>query len=135
MWPTQTRDMCLLVHWRMLEDGRLIVASFSEPNDQGCPVLAANIRADLVFGGYILTPKANGVLCQYVVQSDLKGSIPGFVVDIVSQEQPLSVANIRKVLDEDAKKARAKPQTVFRTQYTYAGGPVVDVHTFLSLAL
>jgi hypothetical protein len=48
VWPTQVRDLCLLVHWRLLTDGRLVITSFSERHDELCPVEDANIRAELV---------------------------------------------------------------------------------------
>jgi len=115
-----------MVHWRLLADGRLVISSFSEKNDELCPVVESNIRAELIVGGYVLTPTDKGTLIQYVVQSDLKGTIPTTVVNFVSQSQPLVVASIRRTLDKDSKKAGARPPPQFQTSYAYEGRHASD---------
>ena len=103
VWPTTARDFCNLTHWRILSDYRVLIFSTSHEAEEA-PELSAFVRGELIIGGYVLTPTPTGTLIQYVVQSDLKGNIPKSVRNIVSSTQPLIVANIRKVLEEDAKR-------------------------------
>ena len=42
---------------------------------------------------------SNGTQAQYVVQSDLKGTIPSSIVNMVSSNQPMVLANICKALE------------------------------------
>lgn len=103
VWPTTARDFCNLTHWRILSDYRVLIFSTSHEASEA-PEISSFVRGDLIIGGYVLTATPTGTLIQYVVQSDLKGNIPKSVRTIVSSTQPLIVANIRKVLEEDAKR-------------------------------
>lgn len=47
----------------------------------------------------MLKQVSGGTQCQYVVQSDLKGSIPSSIVNMVSSNQPMVLANISKALE------------------------------------
>lgn len=59
----------MIYHWRMLEDGRVIVLSFSEKFDDLCPPEDGVVRAELILGGYIITAiSPTETLLQYVVQ-------------------------------------------------------------------
>jgi hypothetical protein len=60
---------------------------------------SGNVRGELVIGGFILKPLPDGTQCQYIVQSDLKGTIPGSIVNMVSSNQPMVLANIKKTLE------------------------------------
>eukprot|EP01035_Chromulina_nebulosa_P018913 gene18913-24717_t len=99
VWPTAARDLCNISHWRLLADGRLIFVAYSEKFDDLCPLEENVIRAELILGGYILKPQSNGTLVQYVCQVDLKGSLPVQVINLVASQQPLVLANIKKILE------------------------------------
>ena len=77
VWPTAARDMVTLSHWRMLPDGRIAIISFSEvPENSTCPEVSGVVRAELLIGGYLISPISGGrSLIQYLVQSDLKGTV------------------------------------------------------------
>ena len=98
VWPTAVRDFCNLAHWRLLGDGTIIFVSFSEPFDDVCPLVDGHVRGELIIGGYILKPTDTGTQCQYLVQSDLKGSIPSSIVNMVSSKQPMVLMNINDAL-------------------------------------
>lgn len=43
-----------------------------------------------------------------LTQSDLKGTLPATVVNFVSSSQPLIIANLRRVMEEDFKQGSTK---------------------------
>jgi hypothetical protein len=103
--------MVNLTHWRLLPDQRLVIISFAEPAfDEANPPDKGATRAELLIGGYIITPQGNGSTnVKYVVQSDLKGSIPSAVATFVSRSQPRILLNIRTLLDKAARLAPLDP--------------------------
>lgn len=104
VWPTAARDMVNLTHWRLLPDNRIVIISFAEKAfDDANPLDAGACRAELLIGGYILTPRSNATDVKYVVQSDLKGAIPAAVAAFVSRSQPRIILNIRTILEKAAK--------------------------------
>jgi len=141
MWPTAPRDMVNITHWRMLPDGRVVIVSFADAgHDDICPVEAGSVRAELVLGGYVLTPCPSGILdsrttkVTYVVSSDLKGSIPQAISQLVSRSQPTIVTNILSILENDAKnnktlrESRGKEAT-FEELHAVASGSVAFMYS------
>ena len=56
-------------HWRLLEDGRVVIASFSENRDAEVPLEDGVVRAELLMGGYVLQPLSpSETMVHYVVQ-------------------------------------------------------------------
>ncbi len=96
--------MVCLYHWRLLSDGRVVVLSFSEKFDDLCPPEEGVVRAELILGGFVLSPTRgksdSETLVQYVSQSDLKGSLPASMLNLLSSTQPLIVCNLQKALAE-----------------------------------
>lgn len=113
-----SRDFCNISHWRYLVDGRLVALSLSDKHDDLCPVQDGIVRGNLVFGGYVMKPTPLGTQLTYVVQSDLKGSIPQYVLNFVASNQPMIVANIRKLLEDDRKKS-GKPLVPYLEKLTF----------------
>jgi hypothetical protein len=101
VWPAQVRDFVNISHWRLLKNGSIAIVVFSEKFDELCPVEQGVVRAELVLAGYVLTPASKGTNVSIVVQTDLKGALPTSLVDHVSSTQPLILANLRAVLDND----------------------------------
>ena len=53
----------------MLPDNRVVLLSFSERFDELCQLEDGTVRAELILGGYVLTPTTNNdTLVQYVIQ-------------------------------------------------------------------
>jgi hypothetical protein len=113
--------------------------SFSEPSfDHLCPpgiyssisiitfsflsaAESGTVRAELILGGYVITPTSSSeTLVTYVVQSDLKGSLPTSVVNLVSGTQPLIVFAIKKTLTEEFAK-KGEPSKWSGKKFTYSG--------------
>jgi len=102
VWPTAVRDYCNLVHWRLLADGKVIICCFSEKFTDFCAVDERNVRAEMILGGYVLSPVEGGkTLVNYILQSDLKGNIPKSISTMVASQQPLLVANIAKIIENN----------------------------------
>ena len=111
VWPTSARDMVNLTHWRLLPDNRIIIISVGEKAfDEANPCDPGTVRAELLIGGYVLTPVGNGCTkVQYVVQSDLKGNIPTVVSSFVSRGQPKVILSIRAALQKAARSTVLNP--------------------------
>jgi len=111
VWPTSARDMVNLTHWRLLPDNRIIIISVGEKAfDEANPCDPGTVRAELLIGGYVLTPVGNGCTkVQYVVQSDLKGNIPTVVSSFVSRGQPKVILSIRSALQKAARSTVLNP--------------------------
>lgn len=103
VWPTSPRDFVNITHWRLLNDNRIIIFGFSEKFDDLKPPVDGHIRADMITAGYVLTPVSGGTKVQYLVKTDLKGTLPVSVVNFASNNQPSILVTIRKIMDTDNK--------------------------------
>jgi hypothetical protein len=99
IWPLTVRDFCNLVHWRLLSDGTIIIVAFSEKFEDLCPLEDGILRGELILGGYVLRQTAKGTQCNYVVQVDLKSTLPAPVINLISSIQPMNLGNIRTYLE------------------------------------
>jgi START domain len=109
------RDFCNLTHWRLEEDGRvLIVAAAHEHRD--CPEVKGAVRGQLEIGGWLLKPLEGGNSCSatYLMRSDFKGSIPGWVTRQVASQQATIVATLRDLLIKRYKNAEGFLESVRR---------------------
>jgi hypothetical protein len=59
--------MCLLNHWRVLNDGRIVYAYFSDVENELKPLVQEFVRAEVRFGGLVLKPTSNGTHITYVL--------------------------------------------------------------------
>jgi hypothetical protein len=108
VWPASPRDCVCLCHWRLLADSRVVFLAFSEKLDELCPVEDNNVRAELILGGYVLTPvSATETLVQYVVQIDMKLNMATNVLNLMSNSQAMNVFNIKKKLQTTMQNSRS----------------------------
>eukprot|EP01038_Epipyxis_sp_PR26KG_P004414 gene4414-6241_t len=103
VWPTAGRDFCNVSHWRQFLDGRILLLSFSDNFDDIKPIEDGVVRAHLHIGGYLMKPTPQGTFVTYIVQTDLKGTIPSTVANFVSNNQPMILATIQKYLADKKK--------------------------------
>ena len=68
VWPTDPRDFCNITHWRLLDDGTLLLVAFSLPMDDLCPPQLKFVRGNLRLGGYALRHVPGGTKLYLVVQ-------------------------------------------------------------------
>ncbi|PRP86706.1 hypothetical protein PROFUN_02855 [Planoprotostelium fungivorum] len=93
-WPVTPRDFVILAQGRHVE-GSIVIASFSIDYDT-CPPKKGLQRAELLIGGYLLTPVTNGTEVIYVQFADLKGNLPTKLVNQANQKLPLCIDGVRK---------------------------------------
>jgi hypothetical protein len=125
VWPAQPRDIVCLYHWRLLNDSRVVCLSFSEKFDDLCGPEEGSVRAELILGGYVLTPlNSNETLVQYVVQIDMKVNMASGMLNLVSNNAPLNVFNIKKKLQTILQNSRS---LYAGRKFTYEGDPFVSV--------
>jgi hypothetical protein len=94
------RDFCFLGITVHFPDGRIIIA-VSSAEHKDCPPVKKYVRAELIIGGWILTPDSddeNKTFAQYISQSDLKGNIPKKIVNSVSEKQGLLVHKVNDAM-------------------------------------
>ena len=101
VWPTTQRDMVNIVHWRVTEQGYLVVLACSKELD-AVPERRGIVRAEVAIGGWVMRPlpRNAGVDCSYMVETDLKGTLPSSIKAMVAENQPLLVAAVRKEMDD-----------------------------------
>lgn len=68
VWPTDPRDFSNITHWRLLEDGTLILLAFSHPFEDLCPEQGNYVRGNLLLGGYVMKHVRGGTKVYLVVQ-------------------------------------------------------------------
>ena len=100
IWPVSGRDFCILSQSIKQDDGKIIISAFSEEN-KDCPPDKKYVRAELIRGGWILTPDESDpdkTFAQYITQTDLKGNIPKSLVNTVSKKQGLLVTKVNEAM-------------------------------------
>ncbi len=117
-----------LAHWRQFNDGSVIVFAFAEKFDDLRPPSDNPIRAEMPIGGYLLVPNPEGTKVTYVVQTDLKGSLPSSIVNFVSTSQPTILLTMKRMLDKEKTGGKAFRQPGQATTYAELVTTVSDVH-------
>ena len=113
------RDFCNVHHWRRTKNGTILAVAYAEERLDLCPTISGLVRGELVIAGYVIEPihgeegeEEAGVgvgnsgavrtKVTYVVKTDIKGSIPGWIMKIKSKEQPMQLLEMKNMLDEEA---------------------------------
>ena len=100
------RDFCNLTHWRVLKNGAVLIIGCPTEH-HACPAKRGLVRGRCELGGWLLEPigtNKDQTRVSYIVVLDLKGSIPKWVLKMVITSQPLAVARLRTLVDEEAKR-------------------------------
>lgn len=103
------RDFCNVHHWRRTKNGTILAVAYAEERLDLCPTVSGLVRGELVIAGYVIEP-IHGVgdggavrtKVTYVVKTDIKGSVPGWIMKIKSKEQPMQLLEMKNMLDEEA---------------------------------
>ncbi|CAK4636689.1 unnamed protein product [Aphanomyces euteiches] len=92
------RDFVNLVHWRVLPDNSIVVVAKATTDDR-CPVKKWTVRGEIHVAGWRIVPKSTGgVDVAFMVQMDLKGSIPAFVQNRIVVDQAFVILTVASVL-------------------------------------
>jgi hypothetical protein len=93
VWPTSTRDLCNIVTWKA-EGGKITLVARAFKDSLVCPLVKGNVRAEAITAGWVieeikLEDGGRGSRVNIVVASDLKGSLPGNIKALVTQQQAM----------------------------------------------
>ncbi|KAJ3161788.1 hypothetical protein HDU86_006559 [Geranomyces michiganensis] len=66
--------------------------------DRSAPADSKRVRAHLTVAGWIIKPVPEGVAVTYVVQVDIKGSVPSSIIKVIQTQTPLCIAEVFKFL-------------------------------------
>lgn len=86
------RDFCLVQADATREDGTFLMAGASIEYPR-CPPRQDTVRGEIKCGGWIVKPIDNGRASHitYVVQVDLRGGVPGQLLDKIAMRVPLAI--------------------------------------------
>lgn len=104
VFPASARDFVHVTHWRVLQDGSILLIATSVKRDDICPPREPQVvRARTVMGGYLLTPNPEytGAHVRYIVKADVKGGIPTALQTKVFIKQAFVTDGLRRALEDD----------------------------------
>ncbi|TMW65058.1 hypothetical protein Poli38472_009225 [Pythium oligandrum] len=107
------RDFLNVVHWRVLEDGTIVIVGKGIEDLELCPLREPKVvRGQVHIAGWKIVPDADykGCTVTYIVKSDLKGSIPARVAAKAASDQPYLIHQIAQVLKKSKKLAEIDAQ-------------------------
>lgn len=112
VWPTAARDFSVLSILGQLDD-RTWISSGTSVEDPRMPLEKGYVRAQLDIGGYLIrsvpsNPDISEVT--YVARVNLKGNIPAFAVNKISESQPLCVNRLRGLVETLYAKMKSDPK-------------------------
>ena len=96
IWPVPGRDFCVMQHVALLEDGTGVMVA-QDFADKRVPEKSPYVRGSCIAAGFVIYPEDGGKSCtvNYLASSDLKGSLPGWVLMMVVERQPMNVWRLR----------------------------------------
>lgn len=118
-WPTSPRDFSNGTHWRLLKNGKFLNFAFSVENAE-FPEQPGVVRANLYFGAYVMKHVVGGTQMTFLLQVDIGGSVPLAIANFVGQSKPLTIATLKKVLDQITK-GKPRPDLSSAAPPTYEG--------------
>lgn len=93
------RDFLLVGHVQVMDDGSVVYLAQSIPDHPKCPRLPSVTRGTCFIGGWHITPlPGNRSMVVYVTNASLGGSVPLWLINKISQSQPMQIAGINKML-------------------------------------
>lgn len=111
VWPTTARDFSVINVFGRTDaqtrvHGALSVVDPRIPEEKGF------VRGDVISGGYVIkdcpgNPEKAEIT--YLTQVDLKGSVPAFLVNKVTETQPQCVNHLRNIAEAEYNKLRRNP--------------------------
>ena len=102
VWPTAPRDFTAISMAGRYDNTTLISAGVSIA-DARVPEEKGYVRGNIVCGGYVIKESSgepDQCKVTYVSQAELRGSIPTFAVNKVTESQPQCVARLRGLAEE-----------------------------------
>jgi len=102
VWPVSPRDFLDMYHWRVLDDGSVIIFHFSVVDDALKPAdtTEAVVRGNMLCMGYLLrtSEDGQGTDVRMIFNSNPGGSLPTFMVNQVVLSQPTALVKMKEML-------------------------------------
>lgn len=95
------RDFCTLTHWRVLNDGTIVIVAQSVEDLALAPLKEPKVvRGEVHLACWKIEPNSNydGALVSYMIKTDLKGNIPSRIASKAAAEQPYLISKITEIL-------------------------------------
>jgi len=104
-WPASPRDFIIDLFVKHFDDKSVVIYGKSPEHDD-TPVPKGVVRGKCISSGYIFVPNADNTETNitYIMQLDLCGSVPNFLVNMYMVDGPLSFIEFRKIVEAEAKK-------------------------------
>jgi len=104
-WPASARDFIIELAVKRFEDKSIVVYG-KTPDSDDTPVPKGVVRGKCISSGYIFVPNADDTetTVTFVMQLDMCGSVPNFIVNMVMVDEPLCLAQFRALVEAEAKK-------------------------------
>ena len=102
VWPTAPRDFAIVSTAGRYDDTMLIKSGVSVV-DHRLPEEKGYVRGNIVCGGYVIREcagKPEQSTVTYVSQAELRGNIPSFAVNKVTESQPMCIARLRALAEK-----------------------------------
>ena len=120
VWPTAPRDFTLISTSGRYDDTTIIHAGVSVV-DPRLPEEKGYVRGNVVGGGYVVKVcPGESEQCEvtYVSQAELKGSIPTFAVNKVTESQPQCISRLRAFAEKRYEEMKGDPQKMKELEET-----------------
>ena len=111
IWPTAPRDFVVLTTWTELNDGALLVASRSAP-DELSPVEKGYVRGNICVSGYLIQPaeclpgdlRPGQCLLTLNAHTELGGTLPSSIINMLSTSAPMKIVQaIQQIVGRNKK--------------------------------
>ena len=111
VWPTTARDFSIINVFGRIDSQTRVHAAKSVV-DPRIPEEKGYVRGEVISGGYVIkdypgNPEKAEVI--YLTQVDLKGNVPAFIINKVTESQPQCVSHLRSIAEADYNKLRRNP--------------------------
>lgn len=104
-WPASPRELIAISHWRMLEDGTVMIIGVSAPDHYHLrPVDPQHIRAHIHFVSFVLQPTPTGTLVKRVAHLDMRGTLLSMLFKAACKSQCEMVHCVSDYLEKQKKK-------------------------------
>ena len=102
-WPTASRDALVVLFQKRLKDRRYLCVTKSIPSYVGYESISGDVRMNVYLAGFVVEPHPSGdenlSRVVQIMNADLGGSLPSFVVSLVTtQAFPITFRNVNKIL-------------------------------------
>ena len=111
VWPTSARDFVVVSVVGRLDEQELVFGTVSIV-DPRVPEMRGYVRGRVISGGYLIRdcPRERSCDVTYVTQVDLRGNVPTFLVNKVTELQPQCAGHLKKIAESKFARLQANAQ-------------------------